>query len=184
MHGCLAPLQSGGRQRQCGGDDWRVVIAEDRLSAFGAARRLRTALRRARDACGFRQVEVAAAMDWSPSKLMRIESGAVSISSINDLRALCRHYGIGPSIVEQLVQYQRAVRQLPWWYAFKADIPPALGRLIDLESEENTIRLFAATQVPGLLQTKAYAGEIAKLGLHLARGEEPSGSVIQTMVAI
>jgi transcriptional regulator with XRE-family HTH domain len=129
------------------------VAVEDQLSAFGAARRLRTALRRIRDGCDVTQAEVAAALDWSSSKLMRIESGAVSIST-NDLRLLCQHYGIGPSIVEQLVQYARAARQRSWWYEFKADIPPALGTLIDLESDANTIRIFAAAQVPGLLQTR------------------------------
>jgi hypothetical protein len=35
-------------------------------------RRLRSALRRARDAAGLTQEQVAAAMDWSLSKLIRI----------------------------------------------------------------------------------------------------------------
>ncbi|HEX8761547.1 MAG TPA: helix-turn-helix transcriptional regulator, partial [Pseudonocardiaceae bacterium] len=50
-------------------------------------RRLRYELRNAREAAGKTQRDVAAAMDWSQSKLIRIESGAVNIST-NDLRAL------------------------------------------------------------------------------------------------
>lgn len=50
-------------------------------------RRLRVELRKARDTAGLKQAEVARAMEWSPSKLIRIESGQVSIST-NDLRAL------------------------------------------------------------------------------------------------
>src|SRR5262245_46470832 len=56
-------------------------------------RRLRDELRRARDAAGLRQADVADAMDWSPSKLIRIERGDVSVST-NDLKALLSHYGV------------------------------------------------------------------------------------------
>jgi len=56
-------------------------------------RRLRLELRRARDAAGLRQADVARAMDWSPSKLIRIERGDVSVST-NDLKALLNHYGV------------------------------------------------------------------------------------------
>ena len=52
-------------------------------------RRLRIELRKARDTAGLKQAEVARAMDWSPSKLIRIESGQVSIST-NDLKALLK----------------------------------------------------------------------------------------------
>ncbi|MGH3966150.1 MAG: helix-turn-helix domain-containing protein [Pseudonocardiaceae bacterium] len=56
-------------------------------------RRLRSELRKARDTAGMTQRDVAVAMDWSQSKLIRIESGAVNIST-NDLRALLGHYGM------------------------------------------------------------------------------------------
>ena len=48
-------------------------------------RLLRGELRRARNAAKLRQAEVAEAMDWSPSKLIRIEKGDVNVST-NDLR--------------------------------------------------------------------------------------------------
>jgi len=52
--------------------------------------------RKAREAAGLRQGDVAKAMDWSPSKLIRIEGGQVNIST-NDLRALLNHYAIKDS---------------------------------------------------------------------------------------
>jgi predicted transcriptional regulator len=55
--------------------------------------KLRTELRDARRRVGLTQREVAAAMDWSPSKMLRIEAGAVGIST-NDLRALLDCYKI------------------------------------------------------------------------------------------
>nr|MDT0665406.1 helix-turn-helix transcriptional regulator [Micromonospora sp. DSM 115978] len=50
-------------------------------------RRLRSELRTSRETAGKTQRDVAAAMDWSPSKLIRFETGAVNICTI-DLRAL------------------------------------------------------------------------------------------------
>ena len=55
--------------------------------------KLRTELRNARKRVGLTQKEVAAAMDWSPSKMLRIEAGVVGIST-NDLRALLDCYNI------------------------------------------------------------------------------------------
>jgi transcriptional regulator with XRE-family HTH domain len=55
--------------------------------------KLRTELRNARKRVGLTQKEVAAAMDWSPSKMLRIEAGAVGVST-NDLRALLECYNI------------------------------------------------------------------------------------------
>ncbi len=55
--------------------------------------KLRVELRNARKRAGLTQRQVAAAMDWSPSKMLRIEAGAVGIST-NDLRALLDCYNI------------------------------------------------------------------------------------------
>ncbi len=65
-------------------------------------RRLRNELRKARESAGRTQRDVAAAMDWSQSKLIRIETGAVNIST-NDLRALLAHYDIDPARINTLV---------------------------------------------------------------------------------
>jgi transcriptional regulator with XRE-family HTH domain len=59
-------------------------------------RRLRTELRKARINAGKTQGQVAEAMDWHPSKIIRIETGAVSIST-NDLRVLLDFYEIHES---------------------------------------------------------------------------------------
>ena len=52
-----------------------------------ARRRVWMALRRAREVKGYTQGQVAEEMEWSLSKVMRIEKGEVSIS-VSDLRAL------------------------------------------------------------------------------------------------
>ena len=65
-------------------------------------RRLRVELRRARLAWGLTQKDIAERLDWSPSKIIRIESGSVSIT-VTDLRALLAEYGIEDTkVVEDL----------------------------------------------------------------------------------
>lgn len=55
--------------------------------------RLQAELRNARKRAGLTQKQVAAAMDWSVSKMRRIETGIVGISVI-DLRALLACYKV------------------------------------------------------------------------------------------
>src|SRR2546430_9024966 len=64
-----------------------------------ARRRVRLALRRAREDKRLTQTQVAEAMEWSLSKVMRIESGEVSVSP-TDLRALLPLLGVtdGPAM--------------------------------------------------------------------------------------
>jgi transcriptional regulator with XRE-family HTH domain len=121
-------------------------------------RRLRSALKRAREQAGQTQEQVAAAMDWSTSKLIRIEAGTVGIST-NDLRALLTHYGIVEHPhVEGLLELARMGRRKPWWFAYRDQLPtPAYGTLIDLEADASQLCIFGPSFVPGLLQTADYA---------------------------
>lgn len=74
-------------------------------------RRLRAELRRARQGAELTQEAVAEEMDWSLSKIIRIETGAVGIST-NDLHALLRLYRIrNPQQVSRLVALGREARQ-------------------------------------------------------------------------
>lgn len=57
------------------------------MSPAVARRRVRLALREAREAAVHTQSEVAEEMEWSLSKVIRIENGDVSITP-NDLRPL------------------------------------------------------------------------------------------------
>jgi len=56
-------------------------------------RRLRNTLRETRESLGIIQATAAAEMTWSVSKLIRIETGMVTIS-VNDLKALLGYYKI------------------------------------------------------------------------------------------
>lgn len=125
-------------------------------------RRLRSELRNAREAAGMTQRDVAAAMDWSQSKLIRIESGAVNIST-NDLRALLSHYGMDSAHIDDLVDVARAGRESTRWNIYKDVATPEYIAFLGYESSASIIRNFEPSLVPGLLQTEEYARTVLKI---------------------
>lgn len=125
-------------------------------------RRLRNELRKLREAAGKTQRDVAAAMDWSQSKLIRIESGAVNIST-NDLRALLSHYGLDSARVETLLEVARAAREVPRWSIYRDVASPEYIAFLGYESSATVIRNFEPLRVPGLLQTEEYARTVISL---------------------
>jgi len=123
-------------------------------------RRLRTELRRARLEAQFTQEQVAAAMDWSLSKVIRIENGSVGIST-NDLKALLRLYQVTDAErTDELVALGRAGRERSWWSGYREVAPQSLLQLIGYESAAFVTRNFETLLVPGLLQTEEYARTI------------------------
>jgi transcriptional regulator with XRE-family HTH domain len=120
------------------------------------ARRLRSELRRARQDARLTQKDVADALDWSTSKLIRIERGAVGIS-ITDLRALAAHYGMPDERTGELVEMARASKQPAWWTKYRQVLSPQLITLLGYEASATTIRHNNPSIIPGLLQTEEYA---------------------------
>jgi transcriptional regulator with XRE-family HTH domain len=120
-------------------------------------RRLRTELRRARTEARKTQDQVAAAMDWSLSKVIRIETGAVGIST-NDLRALLNLYAVHDADrTEELIELARASRQTSWLSRYRADIKPQYLQYIEYEEAASVLRMYDPLLLPGLLQTEGYA---------------------------
>jgi len=131
--------------------------ATDGLSPVVQRRRLRTELRRARQDAGLTQEQVALAMDWSLSKIIRIEVGSVGIST-NDLKALMGYYKITDTArTDQLIAVARAARERSWWSMYRDVAPSGLLQLIGYESAAAIRRNFEPLLIPGLLQTEEYA---------------------------
>ncbi|MER7279886.1 helix-turn-helix transcriptional regulator [Dactylosporangium sp. NPDC000244] len=126
-----------------------------------ARRKVRLAIKDARSQKGDTQSQVAEAMEWSLSKVMRIESGEVTISA-NDLRPLLSYLGIKDrDTVEDLIQAAKSSKRQrrQWWddRRYQDMLTPALRQLISFEAEATVIRSFAPAAIPGWLQTEAYA---------------------------
>src|ERR1051325_3686815 len=80
----------------------------------GAKRRVRRAVRRAREQKGLTQGQVADEMDWSLSKVMRIENGEVNLST-GDLKMLLPFLGISdPVEVDRLLADAKLAGQQRW----------------------------------------------------------------------
>jgi len=135
-------------------------MASDRPSPVVQRRRLRAELRKARQDAGLTQEQVAAAMDWSLSKVIRIEAGSVGIST-NDLKALLSYYQLDdPDKTEDLVVLAKAGRERSWWSGYRDIVSPGLLQLIGYEAASFIIRNFETMMVPGLLQTEEYARSV------------------------
>ncbi|MBV8541272.1 MAG: helix-turn-helix domain-containing protein [Pseudonocardiales bacterium] len=120
-------------------------------------RRLRAELRNARDTAGLRQADVARAMDWSLSKLMRIERGEVSVST-NDLRALLNHYGVKEKgKVNGLLELARSARGSSFYDQYADLLKPGFKEYLAYEASASVIRQYEPVLIPGLLQTEEYA---------------------------
>ena len=118
--------------------------------------RLRAELRRARREAGLTQEQVADAMEWSLSKVIRIEGGTVSVS-ITDLRALLGHYQVtDPEEIDSLVRLARAARERSWANEYKEIISPQYLSYIEYENAASIIRQFEPLLIPSLLQTEEY----------------------------
>lgn len=125
-------------------------------------RRLRAELKRAREQSGMTQREVAEALDWSPSKVIRIETGAVIIST-SDLMALLPHYGITDrKRIDTLVEVARASRKQAWWDEYRPYYDQQFLTFLGYEASTIRLRAFQALLVPGLLQTKAYSEAVIR----------------------
>jgi hypothetical protein len=105
------------------------------------------------------QGQVADSLEWSLSKVNRIENGDVTVSS-TDLRALLGLLGItDAATAERLTQDARVSRQRGWWDQpqYRENVTSATLQLLQFESEATAIRSFQPTVIPGLLQTRGYA---------------------------
>jgi transcriptional regulator with XRE-family HTH domain len=118
--------------------------------------RLRRALREARITKGFSQKDVAEAQDWSVSKLLRIEGGAVGVST-TDLRALLDMYEIRDGEqVGELTKWAQIARRSPL-SVYRDVLSPEMLTYLNYEGSAAVVRNWEPLFVPGPLQTEAYA---------------------------
>ncbi|WP_131737516.1 helix-turn-helix domain-containing protein [Actinomadura roseirufa] len=118
---------------------------------------LRTELVRLRKEKGMTQEQVAGTLEWSPSKLIRVEGGKNSITR-TDLQALLRVYDVvSESRQEKLQALARGAREPAWWQAYRGEFDDSFLAFVGYAAGASYIRHFHGTVVPGLLQTEQYA---------------------------
>ena len=125
---------------------------------------LRGELIRLRKDSGLTQEQVAGNLEWSASKLIRVEGGRSSITKV-DLDALLAQYGVtSESRREQLQSLNRGARERAWWDSYKDDVSPAYLNYVGLEAGAAFVRQFQLGFIPGLLQTEEYARAVTRVG--------------------
>jgi transcriptional regulator with XRE-family HTH domain len=138
--------------------DWTAMTIHEDPSFY--RRRVRDALRKAREARELTQRQAADALDWSLSKLVRIEAGSVGVST-TDLRALLQLYEITDKAeVERLIGMARATRRRPWFSKYQRILNPAFAQYLGYETSAGSIHGFQPLTIPGLLQTDDYGRAI------------------------
>jgi transcriptional regulator with XRE-family HTH domain len=130
---------------------------------------LRSELVRLRKAKGMTQEQVAQNLEWSASKLIRVEGGRSSITKV-DLDALLQQYGLtSESQRERLQNLNRGARAAAWWDAYRSDVPGQYLNYVGYEAGAAVIRQFPGTVVPGLLQTPRYAEALTVISVEPVR---------------
>jgi transcriptional regulator with XRE-family HTH domain len=118
-------------------------------------RRLRVELKRMRTTADLTQRDVAEALYWSPSKVIRIESGQVGIS-VTDLRALAGLYGLTDEReLAALTQLAQGSRRQPF-SEYRDVLQPDVLKFYGYQASASLLRQVEPLLVPGLLQTEEY----------------------------
>jgi transcriptional regulator with XRE-family HTH domain len=137
----------------------------------GRRRRLGAELRRLREKAGLTIDQVAEALECSPSKVSRIETGQVSATP-RDVRDMLGLYQVPESQREAMVQIAREARQPGWWQKF-VDVPDGVPAYVGLETAATSIDIYMSLIVPALLQTADYA----KAVIGAVRPDLPSAEI-------
>ena len=115
-------------------------------------------LRHLRNDAGMSLEAAAAAMGWDSSKLSRIENAKAHIRP-PVVAPLLKEYGVtDPEVVTALEGLAKDASKTGWWQTYGV-VAPAYSDYISLESDAESIQIYAPLLIPGLLQTAAYARE-------------------------
>lgn len=135
-------------------------------------RKLRLALKSARDHRGLTQRDAAEALEWSLSKLIRIEAGTVSLS-VTDLRAMLLEYGVeDPEVVADLEEAARGSKGQSWWSPYNDVISQPFSQYLGYESAANVIRGYHPSLIPGQLQVSDYISALFEIAESVTKARQ------------
>jgi transcriptional regulator with XRE-family HTH domain len=98
----------------------------------------------------------ASKLEWSETKVWRIETGQTSLRS-HDVELMCRIYAAPPDLTGALMGLARETKAKGWWHAYGDVIPEGFDVYIGLEEAASQLSAYQPELVPGLLQTEQYA---------------------------
>jgi transcriptional regulator with XRE-family HTH domain len=122
-------------------------------------RRLAAELRSIREGKGESGDAVAAALNWSASKISRYERARTGLPP-GEVARLLDYYQITGSRRATLLELAQDATHKGWWDEFADSLPDDYRQFIGLEHEAASMAIWHVDVVPGLLQTEAYARHI------------------------
>jgi transcriptional regulator with XRE-family HTH domain len=139
---------------------------------------LRGELVRLRREGGLTQQQVAKELEWSTSKLIRIEGGHSAITMV-DLDALLNKYRVASAEErEELHTLNREAKESGWWDRYRGKIGSTYLDYVGYEAGAVSLRQTQNAFVPGLLQTAAYARVVTVVGAVEADDEDKIATVV------
>ena len=134
------------------------------VNSSAAREALGSELRRMREVIGLSGMAVAAELQWSQSKVSRIEAGRLGVS-LSDLSALLRTYGASEEVTAELLTMAAAGGgKAGAWIVQAGGTVRRQGEVAAIEARVHRIRQYSLTTVPGLLQSPAYTAAMARVG--------------------
>ncbi|MFF8634419.1 helix-turn-helix domain-containing protein [Streptomyces pilosus] len=130
-------------------------------------RRLSIELKKLREQSALTCAQVGQALDWSGSKVNRMETGSGRVQP-SDIDALCRFYVTSDELREFLKSLARQAKTRGWWQEHGAGVPEWFNIYIGLEQDASTLRQYQCEVLPGLMQTTSYARELHTTGAHMS----------------
>ncbi|MGA5440640.1 helix-turn-helix domain-containing protein [Streptomyces griseoincarnatus] len=130
-------------------------------------RRLSIELKKLREKSALTCAQVGQALDWSGSKVNRMETGSGRVQP-SDVDALCRFYDTSDELREFLKSLAREAKTRGWWQVHGAGVPEWFNIYIGLEQDASTLRQYQCEVLPGLMQTEAYARVLHMTGAHMS----------------
>lgn len=142
-------------------------------------RELARTLKNLRIKSGLSQEEVAHRVQYSKSKMTRLENAQSGITP-RDLKDLLDVYGVkDPAERERIEKLAREARRKGWWTRYANSIDSAYAAYIALESDASEIYDVETALIPGLLQTPSYTEAVIRM-----QDPEASQEAIDTQVMV
>jgi transcriptional regulator with XRE-family HTH domain len=131
-------------------------VADTLTGSTVPRRQLGRYLRDARNAAGLTVKDAARGLEWSETKIWRIESGQTSLRSF-DVEVMCRVYRVETDMTEALMGLAKETKARGWWQGYGDAVPEWFDVYVGLEAAASHLFLYEQQLVPGLFQTAEYA---------------------------
>jgi transcriptional regulator with XRE-family HTH domain len=133
-----------------------------RSGALVKRKQLARILREMRQKAGLTIEATAPLLDFSASKLSRIENAHQGVD-VHVVRTMMDVFGVGGDRWNAILDLTREASAKGWWRAYGLDDQG----YVPLEAEASAVREYTVNYLPGLLQTADYARSLFESSLHV-----------------